>query len=332
MQKSTDKYLRRGPVAALLLAAAVVLCAAAPDAGAQKYPVRPIRLISPFAPGGGTDILARSIAVPVAESFGQPVVVDNRPGAGGITGADLVARSAPDGYTIILVASTYATTSAYGNPSYDPINGIQPIILIGTTGLVMTVHPSVPVKSVKELIDYARTYPGKLSYASVGTGSIPHLALELFNLETRTSMVHVPYKGAGPGLIALVGGEVQLTAISMVPILPHVKAGRLRALAISHPKRSSVMPDLPTISETVPGFEVIHWYGMWGPKGMPGAIVTRWNREVARILSTDEMKARTKSEGLEIAAGPPEEFAAVIRRDVEKWRRLIKEAKISREG
>ena len=299
---------------------------------AQKYPTKPIRLISPFAPGGGTDILARGIAVPVSESLGQPVIVDNRPGAGGITGADLVVRSAPDGYTIIMVASTYATTSAYGKPSYDPINGIQPIILIGTTGLVMTVHPSIPAKSVRELIDYARGNPGKLNYASVGAGSIPHLALELFKLETATNLVHVPYKGAGPGLIALVGGEVQLTALSMVPILPHIKAGRLRALGITNPKRSSLLPDVPTISETVPGFEVIHWYGIWGPKGTPGPIVSRWNNEVAKVLLTDEMKSRTKSEGLETSGGPPEEFGEIIRRDVEKWQRVIKEAKISREG
>src|SRR5262245_3542868 len=183
------------------LLAIAFLCAGAPShAFAQHYPTKPIRLISPFAPGGGTDILARSIAVPVSEALGQPVVVDNRPGAGGTTGAELVARSAPDGYTIIIVASTYATTSAYGKPSYDPVNGIQPIILIGTTGLVMTVHPAVPARNVKELIDHARAYPGKLSYASVGAGSIPHLAQELFKLETKTSMVHVPYKGAGPGL------------------------------------------------------------------------------------------------------------------------------------
>src|SRR6185436_18692507 len=158
--------------------------------------------------------------------------------------------------------------------------------------------------------------PGKLSYASVGAGSIPHLAQELFKLETKTSMVHIPYKGAGPGLIALVAGEVQVTAISMVPILPHIKAGRLRALAVTNPKRSAAMPDIPTIGETVPGFEVIHWYGIWGPKGMPTDIVARWNKEVARILVSDEMKARTRAEGLDVAGGPPEELGATIRRDV----------------
>ncbi len=169
-------------------------------------------------------------------------------------------------------------------------------------------------------------------YASVGAGSVPHLTHELFKLETGINLVHVPYKGAGPALIALVAGEVQLTAISMVAILPHIKAGRLRAIAISYPTRSSLLPDVPTISETVRGFEVIHWYGIWGPKGMPEPIVTRWNKEVAKVLRTDEMKSRTRAEGLESAGGLPTELGEMIRRDVEKWRRVIREAKISREG
>jgi tripartite-type tricarboxylate transporter receptor subunit TctC len=316
----------------ILFFAAALVFVVALDGWAQKYPTRPMRLISAFAPGGGTDILARSIATPVSESFGQPVVVDNRPGAGGTTGSELVAHATPDGYTIIMVASTYAATSAYGKPSFDPVNGIQPIILIGTTGLVMTVHPSVPAKSVKELIDYAKMNPGKLNYASVGAGSVPHLTHELFKLQTGTDLVHVPYKGAGPALIALVGGEIQLTAISMVPIFPHIKAGRLRALAITTPTRSNLMPELPTISETVPGFEVIHWYGIWGPKGIPADIVVRWNREVAKVLKTDEIKTRTRLEGLEAAGGPPEELGETIRRDVEKWRRVLKEGKIRRES
>jgi len=315
-----------------LLAVALLAGAAALAAPPERYPVRPVRLISPFPPGGGTDILARGISGPMAERFGQPVVVDNRPGAGGMTGAELVVRAAPDGYTLILVASTYATTSAYGRPTYDPVTGIEPIILLGTTGLVMTVHPSLPAKSVKELIEHARAQAGRLNYGSVGTGSVPHLAVELFKLETRTRLVHVPYKGAGPALVGLVGGEVQLATLSMVPLLPHVKAGRLRALAITTPARSAVMPELPTIGETVPGFSVIHWYGMWGPRGMPAAIVERWNREVAQLLQSDEMKARARAEGLEPAGGPPQEFGDVVRRDVEKWRRVIREAGIEREG
>ena len=317
---------------ALYFAAAVLLSGLSPVGLAQKFPVKPMRMVSAFAPGGGTDILGRAIAVPVSESFGQPVVVDNRPGAGGTMGSDFVARAAPDGYTIIMVASTYTATSAYDPPPYDPVNGIQPIILIGTTGLVMTVHPSIPARSVKELVDYARANPGRLNYASVGTGSVPHFAQELFRLQTGIHIVHVPYKGGGPAVIAVVGGEVQMTTISMVAILPHIKAGRLRALAITTPARSSAMPDLPTIGETVPGFEVTHWYGIWGPKGMPKPIVARWNQEVAKVLRTEEMKVRSRAEGLETAGGSPEEFAKIIRRDVEKWRKVVKEAKIKREG
>ena len=317
---------------ASFFAVAVLVSGVSPEALAQKYPIKPMRLISAFAPGGGTDILARAIATPVSESFGQAVVVDNRPGAGGATGSELVARATPDGYTIIMVASTYTATSAYNKPSFDPVNGIQPIVLIGTTGLVMTVHPSVPVRSVRELIDYAKANPGKLNYASVGTGSVPHLAFEHFKLETGTNLVHIPYKGGGPALIAVVSGEAQLIAISMVPILPHLKAGRLRALAISNPTRSNLLPDVPTISETVPGFEVIHWYGIWGPKGMPKPVVARWNQEVAKALRTEEMKSRSRAEGLESAGGPPEEFGKIIQRDVEKWRKVVKEAKIKRES
>jgi len=297
----------------------------------HAWPTKPLRMISAFAPGGGTDILARAIATPVAEALGQPVVVDNRPGAGGTTGSELVARAAPDGYTIIIVASTYTATAAYNPPPYDPVNGIQPIILIGTTGLVMAVHPAVPAKSVKELIDHAKANPGKLNYASVGTGSVPHFAQELFKLETGTRMTHVPYKGAGPGLVALIGAEVQLITVSLVAMLPHIKSGRVRALAITTPKRAQLMPDLPAVAETVPGFEVVHWYGMWGPKGMPKPILARWNQEIAKVLRTDDMRNRTRAEGLDVTGGPPEEFASLIRRDVEKWRRVVKDAKIKRE-
>ncbi len=314
----------------LFLLGAIVL-GAAPVALAQHYPSKPVRLISAFAPGGGTDILARSIATPVSDALGQPVVVDNRPGAGGTTGSELVARAAPDGYTIIIVASTYTATSAYEKPSFDPINGIQPIILIGTTGLVLAVHPALPVKSVRELIDYAKANPRKLNYASVGAGSVPHFAQELFKLETGINMVHVPYKGSGPALIALVGGEVQLTTVSMVSMLPHIKAGRVRALAITPAKRSNLLPDVPAIGETVPGFEVVHWYGIWGPKGMPRPVVARWNLEVAKVLRTEEVRNRTRAEGLDTSGGPPEELGDLIRRDVEKWRKVVADAKIQRE-
>ena len=317
---------------ALLLAVAAAVFAVGSNASAQKYPTKPIRLIAPFPPGGGTDILSRILAGPISESLGQTVIVDNRPGAGGAVGAEITARAEPDGYTLITVSSSYTATSAYHKIPYDPVNGIQPIILLGTTGLVMVVHPSVPVKSVKELIAHAKAQPGRLNYATVGIGSVTHLGHEQLKLLAGIDIVHVPYKGGGPALTAVVAGESQLTMISMVPTLPHVRAGRLRPLGVTTPKRMSPLPDVPSINETVPGFDLVHWYGIWGPKGLRGDIVTRWNKEVAKVLLTDEMKRQMQGEGLETAGGPPVELQNIIRRDVEKWRRVVKEAKISREG
>lgn len=321
---------KSGRKGASLLTIALLACVLPSLASAQKFPVKPIRMVSAFAPGGGTDILARAIATPVSEAFGQPIVVDNRPGAGGKIGSDFVARATPDGYTIIMVASTYAATAAYDPPAYDPVLGIQPIILVGTTGLVMAVNPSIPAKNVMELVSYAKTKPLRLNYASVGNGSVPHLAQELFRLQTGIDIVHVPYKGTGPALIALIGGEVQMTAVSLIAILPHEKAGRLRALAITTPSRSSLLPELPTIGESVPGFDVTHWYGIWGPKGMPKQIIMRLNQEIAKVLRTEDMKARNQAGGLVTAGGPPEEFGDVIRRDVQKWLKVMKDAGIER--
>jgi tripartite-type tricarboxylate transporter receptor subunit TctC len=317
----------------LSLTVAAIALAAAPHAAAQKYPTKPMRLIAPFPPGGGTDILSRVLAGPVSESLGQTVIVDNRPGAGGAVGAEIAARAEPDGYTLITVSSSYAATSAYqAKLPYDPVNGIQPIVLLGTTGLVMVVHPSVPAKSVKELIAHAKSNPGKVNYATVGVGSVTHFGHEQLRLMTGINIVHVPYKGGGPALTAVVAGESQMTMISMVPTLPHVRAGRLRPLGVTTPRRLSPMPDVPAINEIVPGFDLVHWYGIWGPKGLRPDIVARWNKEVAKVLLTDEMKRQMSGEGLETAGGPPQEFRDRIRRDVEKWRKVAREANIRREG
>jgi tripartite-type tricarboxylate transporter receptor subunit TctC len=322
----------KSALASAAAAAAALLCGANPHAWSQAYPTKPIRMIAPFPPGGGTDLLARIIAVPVSESFGQTVIVDNRPGAGGALGATMAAQAEPDGYTLILVSASYAATGAYQKLAFNPIDGVQPIILIGTTGLALTVHPSVQAKSTAELVLLAKSMPGKLNYASVGPGSAVHLALELFKLTTKVNLVHIPYKGGGPALNALMAGEVQVSATSMVPTIPHARAGKVRILAITPPKRSPALPDVPTVSESVPGYEVIHWYGIWGPKGMPREIVMRWNREVAKVLQAPEMKNRTSGEGLELAGGPPSEFGAVLKHDITKWRRVIREANIRREN
>ncbi len=312
----------------ILSACALLGIAAVADVIAQKYPTRPVRLIAPFAPGGGTDIMSRVIGPPLSAVLGQPVVVDNRPGAGGSLGAEITAKSEPDGYTFITVSSSYAAGSAFYKTSYDPVNGITPIILLGTTGLLLATHPSVPAKSVREFIDYAKNNPGKLNYATVGVGSVTHLTHELFNLEAKIKTVHIPFKGGGPALIGVVSNEAQFTSISIVPTLPHLKAGRLRAIGISTIKRSALLPDVPSVSETVPGFDVPHWYAVWGPKGIPKDIVALWNREIAKVLLTEEMTKQMRAEGLETAGGPPEQFFNVLKPTVERWRRVIKEAKI----
>jgi tripartite-type tricarboxylate transporter receptor subunit TctC len=311
-----------------LVLAVVLVPVIAPATAADKYPTRPIRLIAPFPPGGGTDILARIIAVPATETLGQTVVVDNRAGAGGAIGAELTAHAEPNGYTLILVSSSYAATAAYRKPPYDPIDGIEPIILIGTTGLLMITHPTVTAKSIPELIAYAKANPGKLNYASVGIGSVSHLTHEAFRLMTGVNIVHVPFKGGGPALQGVIGNEVQIGAVSIVPTIPHVRAGRLRAIGVTTPKRSPLLPDVGSIGEAVPGFEVTHWYGMWAPKGTPKPIVSRWNQIVAKLLASEVMKRSMQAEGLDVAGGPPGEFHGRVRTDVEKWRKVVAAANI----
>jgi tripartite-type tricarboxylate transporter receptor subunit TctC len=294
----------------------------------EKYPTRPIRVLTPFAPGGGSDILARLIAPHMYEAFGQPIIVDNRPGGGGTLGAGIVVRSDPDGYTLIVVSGSYGANAALHDLPYDSVTDITPIILIGTTGLLVTMHPTVPIKTIKELIAYAKANPGKLNFGSAGTGGLGHLAGELFKLDTGVVFTHVPYKGTGPVMNALLGAEVDSSFSSLVPAMPHVKAGRLRAIGLTTPTRSRALPDVPTIGETVPGFEVVHWYGLWGPKGLSKDIVTRWNLEVAKVLKTDAVKKWLEQEGLEPAGGPPEQYRDRIKSDVEKWKRVVKEAHI----
>lgn len=294
----------------------------------DKYPTKPVHLLTPFAAGGGSDILARLIATPAFETFGQPVVVENRPGGGGTVGAGIVARSDPDGYTLIVVSGSYGANGALYNLPYDSVTGITPIILIGTTPLVASTHPSVSIKSVKELIVYAKANPGKFNFGSSGIGSLDNLAVELFKQQTGVNLTLVPYKGSAPVMTALLSGEVDSSFSSLVPSMPHLKAGRLRAVAVTTPKRSRALPDVPTVGETVPGFDVTHWYGMWGPKGLPRDIVMRWNSEVARIIKTDVVQKWMAREGLEPAGGPPEEYRDRIKSDVEKWKKVVKEARI----
>jgi len=312
------------------LVAAIALSLLAAGVQAQsKYPSRPIRLLTPFAPGGGSDLLARLIGPPLTEVLGQPIVVDNRPGGGGTLGAGITARAEPDGYTLILVSGSYGANGALHDLPYDTVTGITPIILIGTTPLVLTVHPKMPIRSVKEFIDYANANPGKLNIASAGVGGLDHLAGELFKLHTRANYTVVPYKGSGPAMTALLSGEVSGSMTTLVTSIPHVKAGRLRAIGVTTAKRARAAPDVPSIAETVPGYDVVHWYGIWGPKGLRKDIVTLWNREVAKVLRTSTVEKWLEDQGLERAGGPPEEYAERLRVDVAKWKKVVKEARIS---
>lgn len=308
-------------------AAAALALLLAPGAHAQdKYPSKPIRLLTPFAPGGGSDILARLITPQMP--FGNQIIVENRPGGGGTIGAGIAVNAPPDGYTLILVSGSYGANAALHKLPYDTVNDITPIILIGTTGLLMSMHPTVPMKTVKDVIAYARANPNKLNFGSAGTGGLGHLAGELFKLETKVQFTHVPYKGSGPVMNALLSGEVDSSFSSLVPSIPHVKAGRLKAIAITTAKRNPALPDTPTVGDTVKGYDVTHWYGIWGPKNLPKEIVTRWNQEVSKIIRSDSVRKFLATEGLQAAGGPPEEFRDRIKSDSEKWIRVVKEAKI----
>ena len=302
--------------------------AAAVSFAQDKYPSKPIRLLTPFAPGGGSDILARLIGPHVTEALGQPIVVENRPGGGGTVGAGIAVRSDPDGYTLILVSGSYGANGALHDLPYDSVTGISPVILIGTTGLLVSLHPTVPIRTIKQLIAYAKANPNKLNFGSAGIGGLGHLAGELFKQQTKVKFTHVPFKGSGPVMTALLSGEVDSSFSSLVPSIPHVRAGRLRAIAITTPKRNRALPDVPTIGETVPGYDVTHWYGIWGPKNLPREIVMRWNQEVSKVLKTDAMQKWLVQEGMEPAGGPPEEFRDRIKSDVEKWKKVVKEAHI----
>ena len=294
----------------------------------QNYPTKPIRLIVPFPPGGSLDIVARILAQKLTETFKQSVVVDNRPGGGGTLGTEIAVRANPDGYTMVLMSASYATNAALYKLPYDPLNDVAPIALIGESGFVVTLHPSLPVKSIKELIAYDKANPGKLNYGTGGTGSSTHFATELFNQMADTKMTHVPYKGVGPALNELLGGQIQLIVGTMPGTIPLVKSNRLRGIAVTTAKRSSTVPDIPTVAETVPDYEAVQWYGGLGPKALPKDIAARWNNEINRILQLPDVNARMTGDGLTPAGGSTERFREVLKRDIAKWQKVVKIAGI----
>ena len=309
---------------------AVTIWPAAPSATAQTYPQRPIRVVVPFVPGGGTDMMARAFGQKFSDARGQSVVIDNRGGGGGRIGAETVVRSIPDGYTLCMVSTSYATNAALFKLPFDPVADITPIALVATSGSVLTVNPAVPAKSIKELIDIAKAKPGALNFASTGTGGATHLMTELFMMMAEIKMTHVPYKGTGASLIDVIAGQVQLTISPIPAVRPHVMAGRLRGLGITSPKRSPAVPDIPAIAESVPGFETAVWYGLWGPKGLAKEIVNLWNAETRKASQQADMKERFAAEGLEGVDAPPQHFREVVARDVATWNKVVTAAKIPR--
>lgn len=315
---------------ALLL---LVLAAGLPAVHAQtgKWPEKSVRMIVPFAPGGGTDIIARMIAPRLSQEFGQHFVVDNRGGAGGTIGAGIVVRADPDGYTISLVASSYATAPTLYKLPYDPIKSISPISMTNSGPFILAVHPSVKATNLKEFIALARAKPGTLNYGSSGTGGTMHLAGELFGQMAKTDIVHVPYKGTGPAVVDLIGGRIQFIFANGPSVLPHIKAGKLRAIAVTTERRAQVMPDLPAVNELVPGFLAITWHGMLAPAGTPKAIVAQLNQALARILKQPDVQEVLQRQGLESAHSTPEEFARVIAGDIARWSKVVKAGNIKLE-
>jgi tripartite-type tricarboxylate transporter receptor subunit TctC len=300
-----------------------------PAADAQAYPTRPIRLVVPFPPGGSLDVVARALGQKLSEAWGQPVLIDNRPGAGGNIGADLVAKSAPDGYTILEGAlSTHAVNvSLYARMPYDPIKDFAPITLVAITPNVLVLNAAFPVNSVPELIAYAKAHPGALAFGSGSNGSAGHLAGELFKTEAGVDMVHVPYKGGAPALQALLAGDTQLMFDNLANSTPQLKAGRLKALAVTTAKRSPLAPDLPTLSETgLPGFDIYTWWGFMAPAGTRPDIIAKWNAEVRRILATPEMRAFFAQQGAEPAPTTPEQFAALMKSEIPKYAKIVRES------
>jgi len=318
-----------GRRAALSLAATLAILTPHAAAAADAYPARPIRFVVAFPPGGGTDIIARSIAQKLAERLAQQVVVDNRAGAGGNIGTDIVAKSAPDGYTMLMGSAgpLAINASLFASMPFDPVRDLAPVTLAASTPNVLVVHPSLKAATVKELIALARARPGGINFASSGHGTPAHLAGELFNSMAGVKMVHVPYKGASPALADLLGGQVQLMFSTMPPALPHVKDGKLRALAVTSLKRPRAAPDLPTVDEAaLPGFEANTWHGVLLPAGTPPAIIARLNREIVAILHLHDIVERLSSQGAEALGSTPEEFAAYIRSETLKWAKVVRES------
>jgi len=326
-----EETMRRRDLIALVGGAFATGLATCPfaAAAAEAYPSRPITIIVPFGAGSGTDIVTRIIAQPLGIALNQNIVVDNRQGANGAIAATYVAKAPPDGYTLLMSTNSPHSANPFllKNIAYDPVKDFAAVTRIGSFTLMLVVNPAVPVKTISELIAYAKAHPGKLSFGSGSNGSAGHLAGEAFKAETGVNMVHVPYKGGAPAMQALLAGDTQLMFDNLANSTPQLKAGKIKALAVTTAKRSALSPELPTLAETgLPGFDIYTWWGFMAPAGTPKEIIAKWNAEVARILATPEMKTFFAQQGAEPAPTSPEEFAALIRREIPKYAKIVKDS------
>ncbi len=310
----------------------VSICAAmalASNALAQAYPTKTVRLIDGFSPGGSTDIVGRLIAQKLADSFGQPVVVENRPGASGIVATELVAKSAPDGHVALIVPLTFTVNPSLYKLPYDPVKDLAPVTLVASAPLTLVVHPSVPAKSVPEFIAYAKANPGKLHFGSGGVGSTPHLAGEMLKSMAGIQATHVPYKGGGPALADLAGGQIQFMVENIPSTAPYVTSGKMRALAVTDLKRSPVLPDVPTLDESgLKGYQIVGWNGLFLPGGTPPAIVDKLQSEVAKALAAPDVKERLAAMGFQGVGDTPAHFTAFVQAEIAKWAKVVKDANI----
>ncbi len=313
------------------LAAAALSSLAVAPALAQQYPVKPVRVIVPFAPGGGSDITARQFSAKLTEALGQQFVVDNRGGAGGIIGMEMVAKAVPDGYVLMMMSGSFSATAATHKPPFDPIVNIVPVAEFGITPFVLAVHPSLPVKTTKELIALAKAKPGQLVYASSGVGGLTHLSTELFLSMTKTKMIHVPYKSTGAAMTDLLSGQAPIIVGSLLPVVPHLSTGKLRALGVTTAQRWYSLPNVPTIAETLPGYDVELWFGAMAPKGTPPEIIARVNDAINKALQAPDMKKNLEAQGLTATGGTPQKFGERINREYARWVKVVQEGNIKAE-
>ncbi len=316
-------------IAAALLAGTLPFSFPSASAQAQGYPNRPIRAVVPLAPGGGTDTVGRLVSAKLGELLGQQIVVDNRGGGGGVIGTELVAKASPDGYTLLVgsITTNAVNPVLYKKLPYDHIRDFAAISMVGTVPNALVVHTSVPAKSLKEFIAHAKASPGKISYGSAGIGSAPHLSMELIKSMAGINMVHVPYKGAGAALADVLGGQVQALCSSLAGLLPHIKAGRVRALGVTTAKRNSQLPDVPTIAEAgIPGYEVLIWYALFAPAQTPKPILDRLNAETVKALNSPDLKERLTLQGLDVGSSTRDELTAFVKAETVKWAKVVKDS------